>query len=284
MKITSVMWWVVVIVLATIGLYEVTPNYLLRIKLEKVAVISNNEDRIFDAIWHYQVVKKMWPNSMADLTTNNFYPTSSNNNGFGGVYGFDVNISTGIVNIYTNIQDAQARSAYVGWYKNTFKPVDLNDANGTVKTTYVISTAILHGNGQFMSGIPVQPTPPASSSVYWYDTSSAYTQLRMYDNGTATWKIVSNPTQITSDGNVTTLAQLPLTGNNNGDVRNIYDSTTNTIQQYTWYAGSNAWIQSGSVNTGSTTTASGGTSTTSGFTGPTDPNSTGIPSGPVIPW
>ena len=40
----------------------------------------------------------------------------------------------------------------------------------------------MHGNGQFMAGIPVQSTAPSASGYkYWYDTSGTQVVLKMSD-------------------------------------------------------------------------------------------------------
>ncbi len=224
----------------------VAPSVIQQIKTTKVdAQVIQTEKAIFEAILRYITLEQTNPASMNDLITKNYFQSASNNNGFGGTFSFTIDAAKGTATISTEIADSTARTAYINSYKNTFKPVQ--GSGNYVNTTFVIPTSVMHGNGQFMSGIPVQSTAPnASNYKFWYDTSGAEVVLKMSDG--SSWKNVATNsaagggTAPTSLGTITTTSELPATAES-GEIKYVYDSTSNTIQQYSYYKGN--WVLAG---------------------------------------
>ncbi len=239
-----------IIMLFTLG-KTVAPSQIQQIKTSKIeAQVIGTEKAIFEAICRYITLEGANPSTMNDLITKNYFQSNSNTNGFGGTYSFSIDSTKGTVTITTDISDSAARTSYINSYKNTFKPVQ--GSGNYVNTTFVIPTSIMHGNGQFMTGIPVQSTAPsASSNKFWYDTSGTYVVLKMSDG--SSWKAVSgsstSATSVASSSIVSGTSSLPTTNNSTGDVKYVYDSASNSMQEYMYYNG--GWTLSGGA--GSTT-------------------------------
>lgn len=230
------------VILGAIALKQVSPSMIDSIKVQKVDTqVIQTEKAIFEAIQRYITLEGAHPASMTDLTSKNYFPSTANINGFGGNYSFTIDANRGTVTISTEIADAYARNSFINSYKNTFKPVQ--GTGNYVNTTFVLPTSVMHGNGQFMAGIPVQATAPsAAAHRYWYDTSGTVVVLKMSDG--SGWKALPNVTSsgvaATSTGTITDSGTLPTVTAEDGDIRYVYDSETNTIQQYIYYNGS--WI------------------------------------------
>ena len=193
----------------------VAPSVIQQIKTTKVdAQVIQTEKAIFEAICRYITLEQSNPTTMNDLITKNYFKATDNNNGFGGAFSFSIDSAKGTVTITTDIADATARAAYINSYKNTFRPTQ--GSGNYVNTTFVIPTSIMHGNGQFMAGIPVQSTAPSASNYkYWYDTSGTEAVLKMSDG--SSWKSVASNSSSgggsapTSLGTITTASSLPVT-------------------------------------------------------------------------
>jgi hypothetical protein len=172
-----------------------------------------------------------------------------------------IDAAKGTVAISTDIADETARTSYINSYKNTFKPVQ--GTGNTVITTFVIPTSVLHGNGQFMAGIPVQSTAPsAATNKYWYDTSGTSAVLKMSDG--LSWKTVSNPTataSVTGGTVYTTKEAMAADTSSASTVRQAFNSVTNTVETYTLYNGQ--WYLSG----GTQVTGTYAPSVATGFSG-----------------
>lgn len=223
----------------------VAPSVIQQIKTTKVdAQVIQTEKAIFEAICRYITLEQSNPTTMNDLITKNYFKATDNNNGFGGAFSFSIDSAKGTVTITTDIADATARAAYINSYKNTFRPTQ--GSGNYVNTTFVIPTSIMHGNGQFMAGIPVQSTAPSASNYkYWYDTSGTEAILKMSDG--SNWKSLASSTfsggsASTKLGQIITSSDLPTTAES-GDIKYVYDSISNTIQQYVYYNGN--WVLAG---------------------------------------
>lgn len=224
---------------------QVTPSITEMIKTTKVDTqVIQTEKAIFEAVCRYITLKGTNPSTLNDLITEGYFQSSSNNNGFGGTYSFSIDSTKGTVTITTDIADSSVRTAFINSYKNTFKPIQ--GSGNYVNTTFVIPTAIMHGNGQFMAGIPVQSTAPSASGYkYWYDTSGTQVVLKMSDG--SSWKTVSgsstSATSVPSSSIVSGTSSLPTTNTNVGDTKFVYDSASNSMQEYMYYNG--GWVLSG---------------------------------------
>lgn len=239
------------IILGALVMKQVSPSVTDSIKVQKVdSQIIQTQKAIFEAIQRYITLESANPATMDDLITKSYFPASSNTNGFGGSYSFVIDSAKGTVVISTEIADSYARSSFINSYKNTFKPVQ--GAGDFVDTTYVFPTSVFHGNGQFMAGIPVQSSAPnAATNKYWYDTSAPEVLLKMSDG--TNWKTVATTVTAPSTVGSPVLAStgdLSLTADE-GTIKYVYDSSSDTIQQYAYYGGN--WVLSGGASGGSTT-------------------------------
>ncbi|MFA6395667.1 MAG: hypothetical protein WCW84_06835 [Sulfurimonas sp.] len=242
---------VTALIIGGITLKTVAPSLIDSIKTAKVdSQIISTEKAIFEAICRHITLAGTNPTTMADLDTAGFFPAVSNTNGFGGVYSFVIDSTKGTVAISTDISDATARTSYINSYKNTYKPVQ--GSGNTVTTTFVLPTSVMHGNGQFMAGIPVQSyAPSAITNKYWYDTSGTNVVLRMSDG--TNWKTVSNPTATASvlAGTVyTTKEAMAADTSTASTIRQAFNSITNAVETYTLYNGQ--WYLSSGVVAGGT--------------------------------
>lgn len=209
----------------------VTPSIIQQIKSTKVENGITVEKALYEAICRYITLESSIP-SLIDLTSKNYFPSISNNNGFNGAFDFSIDAFKGTITIFTDIADSTARAQYLNSYKNTFKPVLVNTQ--TVSTTFIIPTSIMHGNGQFMTGIPVQSVAPdPSTNRYWYDTSGDYVYLKM-SNGFL-WKNIAT-SEPTSVGNVAS-GTGSLSSGMTGDVKYAFDSVQNEVVKYIYYSG-----------------------------------------------
>lgn len=250
---------VAAVVLGGIALKSIAPSVVDSIKVQKVdSQIIQTQKAIFEAVQRYITLEAANPATMNDLITKNYFPSSANINGFGGSYSFTIDAAKGTLVISTEIADTYARSSFINSYKNTFKPIQ--GSGNYVNTTYVLPTSVMHGNGQFMAGIPIQSTAPnASAYKYWYDTSGTEAILKMSDG--SAWKTVASVTSGTSSGTsatslgttIATTSDLSSSTGETGDIKYVYDSGSNTIQQYAYYNG--GWVLSGGAGVSSTTTA-----------------------------
>lgn len=228
----------------------VAPSTIQQIKTTKVDTqIIQTQRVIYEAVCRYITLKGTNPTSLNDLITAGLFQSSSNNNGFGGTYSISIDSTKGTLIVTTDIADASARTAFINSYKNTFKPVQ--GSGNFVNTTFVFPMSVMHGNGQFMTGIPVQSAAPsASAHKFWYDTSGTEAVLKMSDG--ATWKSVASASSSSSStggasasslGTIITSGSLATTTGTSGDLKYVYDSATNSIQQYAYYNG--GWVLSG---------------------------------------
>ena len=233
---------------------QVAPSMIEQIKATKVEAKSiNNQEVIFEAVKRYITMKQTNPTSLQDIIGEQFLNAKVNDNGFGGGYSIEIDGSKGLLKIKTTIEDPKAQEIFLNSFKNKFIPTRVGTTN-EFETTFVIPTDIMHGRGLFMTGIPVQATPPTDTSLkYWYDTSGKEVALRMYDPKSDTWKKVAgtggngniNEEAIIADnGDTYTKDTLPTTSAEVGDIKYAYDSHTNSIQEYV-YSGNQGWIIKG---------------------------------------
>lgn len=256
MGISNIMMLMASILIAGLLGKVVAPSAVQQIKATKVDTqVIQTEKAIYEAVCRYITLNASNPTSLNDLITANLFPSASNNNGFGGTYSISIDSTKGTLTITTDIADSTARTAFINSYKNTFKPVQ--GSGNYVNTTFVLPTSVMHGNGQFMAGIPVQSTAPsASTNKYWYDTSGTEAVLKMSDG--SAWKAVSSPsssstsaTSIAASSIVASTTALSSTTGTTGDIKYVYDSASNTMQQYAYYNG--GWVLAGAGGAGSTT-------------------------------
>ncbi|MFY9104068.1 fibrinogen-like YCDxxxxGGGW domain-containing protein [Aliarcobacter cryaerophilus] len=234
---------------------QVAPSMIEQIKATKVeAKAINNQEVIFEAVKRYITMKQTNPTSLQDIIDEQFLNAKVNNNGFDGGYKIEIDGSKGLLKIKTTIEDPKAQEIFLNSFKNKFIPTRVGTTN-EFETTFVIPTDIMHGRGLFMTGIPVQATPPTDTSLkYWYDTSGKEVALRMYDPKSETWKKVagtggsgsiSEGALVDASGDNYTKETLPTTNAEVGEIKYAYDSTTNTIQEYIYTGNTQGWVVKG---------------------------------------
>jgi putative transcriptional regulator len=234
---------------------QVAPSMIEQIKATKVEAKSiNNQEVIFEAVKRYITMKQTNPTSLQDIIGEQFLNAKVNDNGFGGGYSIEIDGSKGLLKIKTTIEDSKAQEIFLNSFKNKFIPTRVGTTN-EFETTFVIPTDIMHGRGLFMTGIPVQATPPTDTSLkYWYDTSGKEVALRMYDPKSETWKKVagtggsgsiSESALVDASGDNFTKDTLPTTNAEVGEIKYAYDSTTNSIQEYIYTGNTQGWVVKG---------------------------------------
>lgn len=234
---------------------QVAPSMIEKVKATKVeAKAINNQEVIFEAVKRYITMKQTNPTTLQDIINEQFLNSKVNDNGFGGGYSIEIDGSKGLLKIKTTIEDPKAQEIFLNSFKNKFIPTRVGTTN-EFETTFVIPTDIMHGRGLFMTGIPVQATPPTDTSLkYWYDTSGKEVALRMYDPNSNTWKKVagtsgsgsiSEGALVDTSGNNFTKDTLPTTDAEVGEIKYAYDSTTNTIQEYIYTGNTQGWVVKG---------------------------------------
>ncbi len=231
---------------------QVAPSMMEKVKATKVeAKAINNQEVIFEAVKRYITMKQTNPTTLQDIINEQFLKPSINDNGFGGTYEIEIDGSKGLLKVKTTIEDPKAQEIFLNSFKNKFIPTRVVGKTNEFETTFVIPTDIMHGRGLFMTGIPVQATPPTDTSLkYWYDTSGKEVALRMYDPTSDTWKKVagtsgsgsiSEGALVDASGNNFTKDTLPTTDAEVGDIKYAYDSMTNTIQEYVYTGTTQGW-------------------------------------------
>lgn len=234
---------------------QVAPSMIEQIKATKVEAKSiNNQEVIFEAVKRYITMKQTNPTTLQDIINEQFLNAKVNDNGFGGGYSIEIDGSKGLLKVKTTIEDQKAQEIFLNSFKNKFIPTRVGTTN-EFETTFVIPTDIMHGRGLFMTGIPVQATPPSDTSLkYWYDTSGKEVALRMYDPNSNTWKKVagtsgsgsiSEGALVDASGNNFTKDTLPTTNAEVGEIKYAYDSITNTIQEYVYAGADKGWVAKG---------------------------------------
>lgn len=234
---------------------QVAPSMIEQIKATKVEVKSiNNQEVIFEAVKRYITMKQTNPTSLQDIINEQFLNAKVNDNGFGGGYSIEIDGSKGLLKVKTTIEDPKAQEIFLNSFKNKFIPTRVGTTN-EFETTFVIPTDIMHGRGLFMTGIPVQATPPTDTSLkYWYDTSGKEVALRMYDPNSDSWKKVagtggsgsiSESALVDASGNNFTKDTLPTTNAEVGEIKYAYDSITNSIQEYVYTGNTQGWVVKG---------------------------------------
>lgn len=232
---------------------QVAPSMIEQIKATKVeAKAINNQEVIFEAVKRYITMKQTNPTTLQEIIDEKFLNAKVNDNGFGSGYEIEIIGSKGLLKVKTTIDDPKAQEIFLNSFKNKFIPTRVVGKTNEFETTFVIPTDIMHGRGLFMTGIPVQATPPTDTSLkYWYDTSGKEVALRMYDPNSNTWKKVagtsgsgsiSEGALVDASGNNFTKDTLPTTDAEVGEIKYAYDSTTNTIQEYVYAGTTQGWI------------------------------------------
>lgn len=237
---------------------QVAPSMIEQIKATKVEAKSiNNQEVIFEAVKRYITMKQKNPDRLQDIIDEQFLNAKVNDNGFGGGYEIEIVDSKGLLKIKTTIEDSKAQEIFLNSFKNKFIPTRVGTTN-EFETTFVIPTDIMHGRGLFMTGIPVQATPPTDTSLkYWYDTSGIEVALRMYDPNSNTWKKVagtsgsgsiSGSALVDASGDIFTKDTLQTTVSEFGEIKYAYDSETNSIQEFVYMGSDKGWVAKGGVN------------------------------------
>lgn len=205
------------------------------------------EKSLLESIKRYKIIEGSNPTSMNDLNTKGYFPIANNKNGFGETYSFSIDSAKGTVAISTNINDSKLRSSFVNSNKNIFQ---VTETANVVTTNFNIPTTDIPDGGDFLMGVPIQATAPSASTYkYWYDTSGTQITLKVSDGtnwanalgssggGSGSSNTTSNNgASITSLGSIATLNNLQTTGTN-GEIKYVYDSTNNSLSQYTYYNG-----------------------------------------------
>jgi type II secretory pathway pseudopilin PulG len=161
---------------------QVAPSMIEQIKATKVeAKAINNQEVIFEAVKRYITMKQTSPTSLQDIIDEKFLNEKVNDNGFGGGYSIEIVGSKGLLKVKTTIEDPKAQEIFLNSFKNKFIPTRVVGKTNEFETTFVIPTDIMHGRGLFMTGIPVQSTPPSDTSLkYWYDTMFFFIFLLLF--------------------------------------------------------------------------------------------------------
>jgi alpha-tubulin suppressor-like RCC1 family protein len=188
------------LILGGIVAKTVSPSIIDNIKKSKIEIqVVDKQNMLFESICRYIVKEKKNPVDMADLISKGYFLASFNDNGYGGTFSFVLDGYKGTLDISTTIADEKSRFFFINSKKNTFKPIE--GVGGLVTTTYIFPTTIMHGEGAYMDGIPIQQDAPSLETKYWYDTSSGKAILKMSDGNS--WKDVVG---LTSGGGGTTVA------------------------------------------------------------------------------
>ena len=192
MGMNTILMLIAGIVMSTMVASQVAPSIVEGVKVKKTQVQTiNNQEVIFEAVKRYITMKQTNPTTLQDIINEQFLNSKVNDNGFGGGYSIEIDGSKGLLKVKTTIEDPKAQEIFLNSFKNKFIPTRVGTTN-EFETTFVIPTDIMHGRGLFMTGIPVQATPPTDTSLkYWYDTSGKEVALRMYDPKSDTWKKVA---------------------------------------------------------------------------------------------
>lgn len=236
------------IVVAVLTLGQVTPSVSNQVFAKNVEISVGRESALMQQIVRYRGVEGVYPSTVTDLVAKGYWRAADNDNGFGGKYTFTVDPVKSLVTINTTIADASRRTQYFNSYKHVYKPLD--SGSGAITTTFVMPSPNSVSSAMLTSGsIPVSSaSPDAATNTYWYDTSSGSAILKV-SNG-ASWMqaiLGSGGLQAPSSTNiVNSVAALPSTASV-GDVRYIYDATTNTVSAYVYYNGLWAYSSGGVV-------------------------------------
>ncbi len=243
----NVIYAVIGVIFLVMGATQVTPSISEYIQAKKADNLAQKEKSIFDAVKRYITIKGTVPANAQALVDAGFISSEAfSDNGWGTPITLDVNNTTGIVAINTDIPNSYAKTSYMQNWKNWIKP--LNTTGNTVKSSFVIPTDVLHGNsGGLLTGAYIGTTAPDSTKyTYWYDTSTNPSSLKMY-NGSAWAYATKSP--ITTTNTVTQVSSLPTTGVSNGDERYVYNASTKTVDTYTYYGTSWSMTKSGGSST-----------------------------------
>jgi hypothetical protein len=246
------------IILAVLGVmftvmasYQLSPSIIKYIQAKKAENLVEKEKAIFDAVKRYITIKGTMPTTQNLVDEGYIDANTVSDNGWGVPITLAIDPNTGVVTLNTDIPDSYGKSAYLQSWRNWIKPT--NPSGDTVASNFVIPTDVLGGNaGGILSGATVSTTPPdPSTSKFWYDTSSGKSVLKMSDG--TTWTTATLPNSgmppVTSENTVTNTGSLPTSGNVEGDVRYVYNATTNTIDTYTYYGTSWSLLGSGGTTT-----------------------------------
>lgn len=250
MGINSFLPIIATIIMSVIIASTITPSVINKIKSTKVETRTiNNQNLIFEAVKRYMTLKVSTPTKIEDLIIEGFIDNKINDNGFGGTYTISIDQNKGTLTISTFIDDIDAQKAFSKSFKNKHIPLQVDTTN-EFRTIFILPTTIMHGNGQFITGVPIQATPPTNTDIkYWYDTSGANIILKIFD-GTQ-WKNVLSSSAVKIDPNniVDNPTDLPTTGVNIGDIKYAYDEISVSIKKYIYMNvnGVNKWVPTGNL-------------------------------------
>lgn len=226
------------LLLTVITASQVSPSIINYVQSKKAESLVYKEQAIYDAINRYTAIKGSLPTSKDDLVTGGYISSAViDDNGWGKAITFDINATTGVITIDTNIPNEMAKKAYLNSSKNFLKPVI--DSDGSILSSFVIPQDILKGglNG-LANGATIGATAPnATTNKFWYDTSSGTAVLKI-SNGTD-WVNIPNGSQglptVSSTNTVNDIASLPTTNVADGDIRHVYNASSGAVDTYVYY-------------------------------------------------
>lgn len=249
---------VAAIIIAAIGFQTVTPSLVASIQGKKGQNVAVTTNSIYNAITNYIAKNNAAPSTMTDLINGGYISSAANSNGDGGTFTFTVDMTKGIVDIYTTFSTTEIMNAHLNNTASAYGNAPVIVTGKTVDTKYVLPSSV----GQFFLQAYTGPTAPSSSQYSrWYDTSGSTVVLKLYDSASGTWKATSTTTASSVGTIYSSPTALYSTVGTSGEIRYAYDTTSNALQSYTYYNG--AWYLSSTTTGGGvkTITLSGGTRT-----------------------
>ena len=232
------------LMISAMALNQIGPSIINEIQVKSSSVGFDRESALIQQIIRYKAAESVYPATIDNLISKNYWRLADNNNGFGSPYTFTVDKSKGIVNIFTTISNDLNRSKYIANSKRTLKPVDLG--SGIVSSTFILPDQNVTSSAlSSLKSIPVSAfAPSASINTYWYDTSGTEAILKVSDG--AKWLIPATDKALAApkvDNIVASAAALPASAVS-GDVRYVYNTQTAALEAKIYYNGQ--WIQPGS--------------------------------------
>jgi len=242
------------VILTVIGTYQVMPSMNAYIQSKKAENLISKEDEIFDAVKKYYSTKGYAPTNITELVTAGFLSSdTATDNGFGNPFTLFVDSATGVVSVSTTIADPSARATYIQNWRHIIKPT-VNETTGEIVSQFILPTEILGSSiGGALSQATISSTAPdVTKFKYWYDTSGGGEAVLKLSNGT-TWVAVASPSTggglpaVSAENTVASAVSLPTTGVVEGDIRYVNNTSTGTIDTYTYYGTS--WALLNTVST-----------------------------------
>jgi len=242
------------VILTVIGTYQVMPSMNAYIQSKKAENLISKEDEIFDAVKKYYSTKGYAPTNITELVTAGFLSSdTATDNGFGNPFVISINSATGVVSVSTTIADPSARATYIQNWRHIIKPT-VNETTGEIVSQFILPTEILGSSigGALSQAIISSTAPDVTKFKYWYDTSGGGEAILKLSNGTD-WVAVASPSTggglpaVSAANTVASAVSLPTTSVVEGDIRYVNNTSTGTIDTYTYYGTS--WSLLNTVST-----------------------------------